>query len=423
MSSGVAATQSPYKNTLGWNLGFSAYWFATSYKWFILLFILLPTRARELGDANNPNSSWGLVLGIGAIIVTLGPPISGRLCETLGGIWGRHGLWLMMGATITAVGAFTVYGATTYGALIIGFLLLQIGDSIATGPYAGMVATTVPSENRGFASSVLGGLKLFGQIASAIVAILFSKHAIIIYGAVAGLNLICAAWTTYTIRHVPHATVDAEHVKTNFFTDWVAPFKQNDFLFVWLNRFVVALAFAMVSAFALNFLKFAVPSYHLFGKDLGKAETAAQAIALTISLAGVFGSIYTARVADRIGRKRLLVISGAMVFVVLFPIGFIRDFTLIWLLVFGFGLGNGIYAAADWALVSDILPNIKRAGTDMGVWHSAETVVQLMVAPIGFAIDALNHANAGSGYVGMCIGSACLFLLSTVFVRNIKGAR
>lgn len=414
----------PYKNTLGWNLGFSSYWFATSYKWFIFLFILLPLRARELGDAGRPNSSWSLVLGIGAVVVTLGPPITGRLCETLGGRWGRHALWLAMGTALTVAGVFTVYAAPNYGALIAGFLLMQIGDSVATGPYAGMVASTVPSNHRGFASAILGGLKFLGQIVSAVVALLFLKDKpFLVYAGVAAFNVLGAAWTAWTIRHVPPATVDPEHVQTNFFSDWVAPFKRPDFLYVWLNRFVVALAFAMVSAFALNFLKDAVPSYHLFGKDLKTAEGAANYVALTISLAGVIGSLFTTRVADKWGRKPLLVASGVLVFLFLFPVGLMKDFTTIWLLVFMFGLGNGIYGAADWALVSDVLPNVKRAGTEMGVWHSAETVVQIFVILPGFVIDAMNKSNPGTGYVAMCMASACLFLLSTVFVRNIKGAR
>lgn len=418
------APETAYKHTLGWNLGFSSYWFATSYKWFIFLFILLPLRSRELGDPSLPNSSWSVVLGIGAFVVTLGPPITGRLCETLGGIWGRHSIWIAMGTALTVAGIFTVFAATNFWILVFGFLLMQIGDSVATGPYAGMVASTVPSEHRGYASAILGGLKFLGQILSAVAALLFLKNSpFIVYAAVAGVNVLAAVWTAWTIRNVPPATVDPEHVQTNFFSDWAAPFKRNDFRFVWLNRFVVALAFAMVSAFALNFLKDAVPSYHLFGKDLKTAEGAAQYVALTISLAGVVGSLFTTRVADKWGRKPLLVASGVLVFLFLFPVGLLKDFTTIWMLVFMFGLGNGIYGAADWALVSDVLPNVKRAGTEMGVWHSAETVVQIFVVLPGFAIDALNKSNPGSGYVAMCMASACLFLLSTVFVRNIKGAR
>jgi MFS family permease len=429
-----------YRDTLWWNVSFSAYWFATSYKWFILLFILLPRQAEEIGGAAFKNTTWGWILGSGAILAVILPPVFARITETAGGGWGYRQRWIFGGMLITVVGCLVltqaganyvrgVHPSLPLGLLAAGFYLLQLGDQAGTASYAGMVADTVPSERRDYASGILGALRLFGQIAS--IAVAFVLNALHVgfaglYIAVAAVNGACALLTLAAIKRLPPLEPHP-HARGSFLHDWIEPFHAHDFRYVWLNRFAVALGTAAVLTYAINYLTDMFPRYVLFGLKLGEgkqgAEFCALVLALTMALTGAIGALVASRLSEKRGRKGVLLVAGVFAFCVLVPAAFVRDFNLLWLFICGFGFSTGAYAAADWALVSDILPDKTRSGTHMGVWHAADTVVQVFVGSIGWGIDNLNKLGHGTGYAASIIFGGVLFLLSTVFVRQIRGSR
>ncbi len=416
--------QTGYRHTLGWNIGFSSYWFANSYKWFILLFVLIPSIVNNIVPGGEKNSWWGLVFGLGAFWAIIGPPIFGRLNETLGGVWRLRQPWILIGSAVTVIGLFAVMGSQSLWTLSAGYFMLQIGDDIGTGPYAGMVADTVPEEHRGYSSSVLGALRLFGQVFSALIAVIaLAIHQTgLIFVGIALVNIGCALWTCWTIRNVPPQQ-DASTERGSLIHDWIEPFKSHDFKLVWFNRFVCSFAFSLIAAYTFNFLHDMFKAWTLFGLKLPDARTAALALAITISLSGIVGSIISARMADKHGRKPLLIASGIIIFFSLIPIAFTQRFDLVWVCVAIFGVGNGIYVSADWALIGDILPHKEKAATEMGVWHAAETIVQMFGVVTGFSIDFLNRAHFGLGYQVMVLTAGSLFLLSTFIIRGIKGAR
>lgn len=420
-----------YQHTLGWNVAFSAYWFATSYKWFIILLVLLPGQVKNLVPNGEKNGQWGMVFTLGALLAVILPPIFGRANETWGGLFAKRQLWILAGVVLTIAGCLVLATAQSMTMLIVGFLLLQIGDQAGTGPYAGMVADTVPAEHRSYASGVLGSVRLFGQIASTIVALgLLRFGAPVVYVVIAAVNLLCGLATLWAIRNVP-PMADRSGPRGNLVQDWVEPFRSHDFRFVWLNRFAVAMGLALVTTYSVNFIEDLLPAVKLFGFSLGEgrqgAEIGSVSLALVVALTGMAGSILSSGPMERIGRKRVLGYAGLIAFCSLFPVALLRDFTVIFVLVAIFGFGFGAYQAADWALVSDILPNKQRSGTDMGVWHAADTVVQIVVGSLGVSIDLLEKLSRdrgapGLGYSSILALGAFLFLVSIAFVRQIRGS-
>lgn len=411
-----------YQRTFGFNAGMSAYWFATSYKWFILLFILIPEKVKDIVPGGDKSAAWGMILGTGALWALVGPAIFGRLYENSKGFMRNRGAWIAIGSGMTAIAVFLLYGSNSLFAIGAAYFLLQVSDDFGTGPYAGMVADTVPLENRGYASSVMGGFKLFGQIASALVALKLERVDFIFIG-IASVNVVCAIWTAWTIRKLPQPK-RVEREKTSFFQDYLKPFKSFDFKAVWFNRFIVFFANGCVTGYALYFLGDMLTSYRLFGADLKTPSGAANVLALTISFTGILGSVLAAKYADRVGRKPLLIWSLIILAVTLFPVSILRDYTAIWITVSLYGFGNGIFQSVDWAIASDVLPNPERAATEMGAWQSSETSTQVLVGLImGPVIATLNKVQFGMGYQAMVFIACFLFLISIGSVRAIKGAR
>lgn len=447
----AAGQGSGYKDTWLWNLGFSAYWFATSYKWFVLLLIVLPGQVEHILELeaiaknldpqaikeyvdSNRDGRWGMVFLIGALWATVGPALFGGLSDRLRTKWGHRQPFIAIGAALTAVALMFLAQAGSFWMLVVGFLLLQFSDDVGTGPYSAMVPEIVPEERRGRASSIMSMLQLLGQLFSGIIAIVLmlmlgSQEAVYpIYIGIAAVNIACAVVTLVTVRKVRPAERKVEK-RPPFFAQWVKPFKSADFRWVWITRFINALGFYLVVEFLRYFMESAYSSFALFGYVLpgethdDRAAKATIVLALVLALTGACGAGFSSKYADKWGRKPLIYASGVIVFCALIPFAFIRDFTTAFFFAGLFGLGYGLYLSADWALVSDVVPDKAAAGTDMGVWQMSISSVQIVAGGLGALIGILNTQNKDSGYMSGIILAGCLFLLSTVLVRQVKGSR
>ena len=59
-----------FQDRFGWYVRISAYWFATSFKWFLAL-LLLPAKVNTIMPLGEQNSTWGMILAIGAAEATV----------------------------------------------------------------------------------------------------------------------------------------------------------------------------------------------------------------------------------------------------------------------------------------------------------------------------------------------------------------
>jgi MFS family permease len=125
----------------------------------------------------------------------------------------------------------------------------------------------------------------------------------------------------------------------------------------------------------------------------------------------------------------MVYISGALMGVVCLVFVLFHSFTLAVLMGIVFGLGYGAYESVDWALASDVLPSMDDYAKDMGVWHVAMVLPQVIATPIaGFLLD--NFQRVGKvqnipnlGYTVIFMVAVVYFLFGTVFVKQIKKVR
>lgn len=89
-----------------------------------------------------------------------------------------------------------------------------------------------------------------------------------------------------------------------------------------------------------------------------------------------------------------------------------------------FGVGYGAYQAVDWALAIDVLPKSEAAAKDMGIWHIALVLPQAVAPALtGIILSAFKQSSLLWGYTVVFMLTALWFILGTVFVRQIRGAR
>ena len=418
------------RRSLAWQFGLSAYWFATSMKWFLILSAVLPGQVEALVPGGEKGTLWGRVVMLGALWALVGPALFGWISERFPTKYGKWRPWLMLGSA-TTVGAMLVLAhPSQYHVIVLGYILLQIGDDVAQGPYSSLIPGLVPIDQRGRASGIMGFLQLSAQIIGALVARALGD-VVLIYIMLASVNVLCALITLATVREeIPRQ----ERAPESFAQAWLKPWRSHDFRWVWFTRFLNALGFYMVYTYLLFFLSDVVREFQVFGLSVAEvgggspeevraaASSAIYVIVLEISLIAGVGALVAGRVADRVGRKRVVYVAGVVIAATLVPVPFLASFTALTLLAVPFAFCYGAYQSADWALASDVMPDAQCLAKDMGMWQSSISAPQILTGLAVIVVDGANAARPGMGYQFTFLFAAVAFGLGSILISKVRGS-
>lgn len=415
-----------YRSGLGWQLGMSSYWFATSFKWFILL-TLMVGQVRAIVPDGEKNQWWGLIFAIGAVEAMIGPGLYGYLSDRCRSRFGRRRPFIAIGGALTAIALVWLGFANQLWMLLVGYILVQVADDIGTGPYSALIPEYVPEEERGRAAGIMGLLKLTAQISAAVAGVLLGS-VVLIYITMALINIAAAVWVLYTVRE-PQYQPDAEPAKFDAgiaLKGLVSPFREPDFRWVWFTSFLNAFGFYLIVAYLPNYLKDAV--FDMTSVKPDDVDTFLRVrtigLAVVISLTGALASLYAGKLADRFGRKKIVIWSGWVMFATLIPFALIPNYSVMLGLAVIFGVGYGAYLSSDWALVSDVLQSRDDIGRDMGLWQMSVATPQVVAGGVGVLIDALNRQFQPNhyGYVTAFLIASLGFLFGSTLVKRVRGS-
>lgn len=406
-------------NTTAWYITLSAYWFATSFKWFLVLLVLLPARVAELVSPDEKATKLGLLFAVGAVMAFIGPPVFGYISDRFPTRWGKRLPYLGIGALLTAVGLVWMAYAPGYWWLFLSYIILQFADDLATGPYSALIPDLVSPEKRGVASGWMGSLQMAAQIAAGLVAVILADLRLL-FLVTAAINLLAAAWTLIFIREPRQVSARSE----SFLASMAAPWSNPDFRWVWGTRFLVMLGQYVVQTYLQYYLEDVVRIFTLFGRVVAsKAFQAVALLALVISLGASLSAVPAGRWSERVGRKLPIYLSGLTMAFVIFPLLLLPRFDVLVLVALFFGIGYGAYMAVDWALVTDVLQDPQAHATDMGIWQTSIVVPQIVAGMMGRGVDWLNQTSPGMGYTVLFLAAAVSFVLGTLLVRQVRGVR
>jgi MFS family permease len=372
-------------------------------------------------------------------------------------------------------------------------MLVQLANNAAAAPFHALLPDLVPRGQRGFASGIMGLALLLGNIGGVLVVSQFGSNSKallngtqslaryqqgIIYGfiAVCGVIFLMALLTVIFVREKPWdpttlstaARNEQRHTLRDLTLTVLAtiavtglallvvqlipnqgltadalsviqllavvvagigaarafgfrPRKNPDFSWVVLTRMLVVMGFQIVQTFLAFYMKDVVHAE--------SPEDAATLFVIILTLGGLASTLIAGWASDRIGRKRMVYISGGVMAAVgaafIFAPYLFTDGLLTVILVAGaiFGLGYGAYLAVDWALVADVLPSEETFARDMGVWNIGLTVPQVLAAVFGGWLILLGTTlgSAQLGYTFLFVAFVVFCVSGTVTVRFIKG--
>jgi MFS family permease len=391
----------------------SSYWFGFSFHWFVLLPILMPADVVRLVGEQNKGAYLGWLQGVAAILPLVLPPFLGAWSDRLG----KRMQFLAWGTALNVIGLIAMYFAPSYAMYFVAYLLVQLGNAIASSPYTALIPDLVDKSDQGRASGVMGTFQLVGQIAGGIA--LFAVSSRLGQYGVTALVIGLGALITYLSFAEPPAKIREHH------TPWSTYFRPEyrDFRWVFLTRAFTETGRFAVQPFLAFFLADVIGTFELGPLKLQDATLALTLTFILLSVTAAITSIISGPMSDRIGKKPLVVAAGTIMSIAALGFALVKTFPLAVLMGLIFGLGYGVFISVDWALGTATLPDPTQYARDMGVWHVAMVLPQLFQGPLGQILDAGNRASPNAGYPILFAIAVTFFVLGTVFISRVRGVR
>jgi MFS family permease len=416
----------------------SFYWFATNAHWTAIMMVLMPSQVKSAVGGDVKGSMLGLALGAGAFMSMIIAPAFGALSDRIRLPGGRRKPWMILGTAGNIIGLFGLAyfiqpgNPASLGTWTIAFLWVELFNNIATAPYSALIPDMVTAEQRGSASGWMGLMTVLGMFFGGLTGFFISGMGITgVYYLLMGIMALGLVVTLVGV-HEPLNVIVRPFKWNEFWRGLYDPFKHANFTWVFLTRLLVTMGVYTVQEFLQYYMGDVVGApFTLAG--LGEiAKTPEEAVSffiLPLLLGAILCSLVAGVLSDRYGRKLMVYVSGFLQGIVALVLVFTHNFTLVVFMGVIFGLGYGAYEAVDWALASDVLPSMDDYAKDMGVWHVATVLPQVIATPFaGFLLDNFQQVGRinnipNLGYTVIFSIAVVFFALGTFFVKQIKGVR
>ena len=413
--------------SLGRVLSVTALSFALAVSWNTLEPSLLGRKVLELVP-DGRNTALGLATFLGLAIACLVQPIVGVLSDRTRSRWGRRTPFIVVGTLGTIASLSLIALATSFWQVLLGLALIQIASNTAQGPWQALMPDRVPSEQRGVASGVKAALDIAGFMVGRLAAgYLISHHAEVGMRAVlwtisvpALIWLVCLLATLpmsrgRTVLVAPPRRSLREALAQAFAVD----LKTYPAFGRWfVNRALFWGAFIAVNTFLLFYLM------DVIGLTEAEGQRFVGQLSALLGVALVAATIPSGYLADRFGRRPLLVAAGLMAAVGTSLLLAVRSLPALAACGVLIGVGIGVFLSANWAWVTDIVPPAE-AARYLGVANVATAAGSGASRLLGGAvIDRVNSlfSSGTAGYLLVYALAATAFLLSiaTVLPRRIE---
>jgi MFS family permease len=435
------------------------------------------------------NTALSAMRTAGLIIAMLIQPAVGLISDRSTSRYGRRRPFILIGAVLDLVFLAAIGLSWNYWSLLVAVLLIQFSSNISHGPLQGLIPDKVPENQRGRASAVKAIFELLplvlvgfsiaplvgsghlswaivatgaGLFITAVVTIVWVKEkpllekpdipfwppmlrvfgmlAGILVGAAAGLlggglvgglaGLIAWPFSGKTIAMLIAvglgggiAMIIAVVVGVwagSLTTIGKEARKHASFIWWIVNRLLFLAAITSLQGFALYFLEYA------FKITSEQAATLTGSLVYMVGIFTLLSALPAAWLADRIGHKQLVGLSGILAAVgcaLLLGTIWVPNLSLIYVAGIILGVSTGLFMTANWAMGTNLVP-AEEAGRYLGISNLAGAGAGMIGSGIGGPVaDYLNLSTPGLGYFAIFAAYVVLFALSTVSLKLIRESK
>lgn len=369
------------------------------------------------------NTALGFTTFAGLIVAVLVQPIVGALSDRTRSRWGRRLPYLAIGSAMVIACLYLIATAPVFGLVVVGLLLIQLASNTVQGPWQALIPDQVPEEQRGRASGLKGMLDILAFVVGRLVAGQLVGHypewgssAILAAVSVPAVFFILAlAVTALGAREGPEAASRApqQSLRQALVRAFSVDLRTHPAFSWWFaNRTLFWAAFIALNTFLLFYL------IDVVAMPEADAQRFVGQLSTLLGVALIVVSIPSGWLADRIGRKPLVVAAGLVAAAGTLLLLVVRNTTLLTVAGIIVGLGVGTFISANWALVTDIVPR-EEAARYLGVANIATAGGSAIARFLGgLLIDSLNAGRPTPtlGYLVMYGLAAAFFVLSAVVI-------
>jgi MFS family permease len=371
--------------------------------------LTLQLKANEL-DPENATTQLSIVSGVAGVFALIGNPMFGRLSDRTTSRFGRRRPYLVLGAFLFLLGAVICLIASNTPVLTAGWVVMTLGLSSAQAGIGATIADQLAPERRGPASALYGiaggigavvGLFLAQLVAPSFAAMFLLPAAV----AAVGLIVFAALLKDEQLPVEARPRTSAIDVVSTF---WVNPIRNSGYALAFGSRLLIFFAVAAVNGYQALYM---IIQLHIPPAEVGQRVFQAGVVLAAISL---LTAPLAGKISDKVGRRKPFVIASAVVFavglVIVARAQSFEEFLIGFAIV---GLGQGVYFAVDFALVTQVLPDPTNTAKDLGIMALANSLPSILVpaiAPALLAIGASPHlppnfsvlfyAGAAAGLIG-----------------------
>ena len=444
--------------------------------------LIIPLLVQRFVGPEQQGTAFGQLRLYTLMVALLVQALMGMLSDRSTLRWGRRRPFILVGTLLNMACLIAVAAAPSYWFLFGAVVLSQIASNIAHGAQQGLIPDLVPEDRRGRFSGVksimellpviivaftVGKLVAVGQIWAAIlvaIGILFLSMAITMFvheeplreppgpldwtplGRLVAMTLVflvvilslgeiikaiskflsgTSAVTTLLI--VMGATGLLAMVAAVVIGVWASvhisiggkeAHRAPSFHWWVINRLAFLIGTTNLSSFAVYFLQARL------GLEGEAAAGPASKLMLVVGILILLCALPSGWLADRIGRKRLVMFSGLAATLGTSLLVLAPNMTMIYVGGSIVGAATGIFYTTNWALGTDLVPR-EEAGRYLGISNlagaGAGAVGSYIGGPIADYFTIHVPQSPGLGYLLIFAIYAALFLLSTIVLFRVKG--
>jgi MFS family permease len=356
-------------------LAVNAYWLAISSLWAALLFIGAPHLVDVLVGRAHPQAPLltGILSSVGVVIAIVVQPTIGAISDNTRSRFGRRKPYIFVGTLFDllflSLAAYAFLNIAPgdfrmYGLYLLAIVLLQFSSNFAQGPYQGYVPDLVPGPQVGVASGLFGLANLLGNLGGVAVAVYFLQEDVAfplgIFLLVGAVELITMLVTVLRVPDSPGPPTDRTLLQRGRAAWGTDLLQQRSYVWLLISRLFVLMGMSSLTIFGV----FMLASY--FRLSQSEAEGAFIPIVAAFGVAALISTLPGGWLSGRYGRKPVIyggIAAGILSAVV---IGLSQDYAIIVAMAVPMGVCYGVFAAVDWALMTDIIPKAE-SGRYMGI--------------------------------------------------------
>ncbi|MFK4762395.1 MULTISPECIES: MFS transporter [unclassified Microbacterium] len=347
-------------------------------------------------------------------------PLYGALSDRCTWRFGMRRPFILFGSLVSAAGLGAMGAASSITTLLAGAAMYAVGNAALTSACYVIIPDQVPRQYRGRAQgAMMAAVAVSGVLASVFLPPLLNNQ-LLLFGIPAIVQLVGAALVLFLLqdRVLPREQSPGRLTLGSLLADFkINPRTVPDWSWVWLAKVVFILATVLASTY----------SVYVLTDQIGVSQSTLSGVLTLNGLIGLAatlgGAIFGGWISDKLGKRKAIVISTALVMSAgALVIAFSGD---VLFFIIGSALtaiALGVYSPTDGALAIDVLPGEgKQSGKFMSLMAVADQLPRAFGPLLGSVVVALGAATAMGGYAVTYIAAAVISLIGGLLILKVRG--